>query len=526
VSDKHFYLTTAIDYINGAPHLGHAYEKIGADALVRYKRLTGYDTWFVVGSDEHSLNILAKAESLGRDPKDFCDDMAKVFQDAFAKLNISYSIYARTSSQANVKTAQHFIQKCYDNGYIYQGVYHGWYCSSCNRFYKQDELLEGNLCPEHKRPIDEVDEPNYFFKLSAFQDRLLEHFDKHPEFIRPESRFNEMLNVVKGGLDDFSVSRSTVKWGVPVPFDPSQVIYVWFDALLDYVSGVGFADDRRRWDTFWPADVHVIGKDITRFHAIYWPAMLMAAEEKLPKRIFAHGFINLRGEKLSKSSGVVVDPLQLAEEFGADAIRYTLLREVPFDRDGDFSMEAFQHRYNADLANDLGNLVNRTANMIKRYFGGVIPQPSPAAAGEGRVRIPSSNDLDPLDRELISAGEAVVRDLAPLMEALDFSNALVAIWAYIGRANQYLERTSPWLLARDDANRPRLETVLNTAAEAVRLITYLVLPFMPGTAERIAAQLGFTLTSAEGWDRWGQLPPGTQVGSVEPLFPRIDRDAG
>ncbi len=319
-----------------------------------------------------------------------------------------------------------------------------------------------------------------------------------------------MLNVIKGGLDDFSVSRSTVKWGVPVPFDPTQVIYVWFDALLDYVSGVGFADNRERWDTFWPCDVHVIGKDITRFHAIYWPAMLMAAGEALPKRIFAHGFINLKGEKLSKSAGVLVDPLELADQFGADAVRYTLLREVPFDRDGDFSMEAFEKRYNADLANDLGNLVNRTANMIKRYFAGVVPSPGAS---------------DALDAELSSAGASVVADIEPLIEALDFSNALVAIWAFIGKANQYLERTSPWLLARDPANRPRLEAVLNTAAEAARLIAYLVLPFMPTTAGRIAAQLGFGLDPASDWSKWGSLPAGTQIGQVEPLFPRIERES-
>jgi methionyl-tRNA synthetase len=507
---KHFYLTTAIDYINGAPHLGHAYEKIGADALVRYKQLTGYETWFVVGSDEHSINILTKAESLGRSPQDFCDEMSQVFKDAFAKLNIGYSIYARTSSEANFKTAQTFMQRCHDAGYIYKGTYHGWYCTSCNRFYKQEELLQpGDCCPEHKRPTEELDEPNYFFKLSAFQDRLLAHYDQHPDWIQPESRFNEMLNVIKGGLEDFSVSRSTIKWGVPVPFDPSQVIYVWFDALLDYVSGVGFADNRELWDAFWPCDVHVIGKDITRFHAIYWPAMLMAAGEELPKRIFAHGFINLKGEKLSKSAGVLVDPLELASEFGADAVRYTLLREVPFDRDGDFSLEAFQSRYNADLANDLGNLVNRTANMIKRYFGGTVPAAQQHAE---------------LDLELIADAELVVMRLEPLMEALDFSNALVAIWAFIGRANQYLERTSPWLLARDEGQKARLATVLNTAAEAVRLISYLVLPFMPATAERIAQQLGFALDVKSDWSRWGSLPAGTQVGTVEPLFPRIERE--
>jgi methionyl-tRNA synthetase len=507
---KHFYLTTAIDYINGAPHLGHAYEKIGADALVRYKQLTGYETWFVVGSDEHSINILTKAESLGRSPQDFCDEMSQVFKDAFAKLNIGYSIYARTSSEANFKTAQTFMQRCHDAGYIYKGTYHGWYCTSCNRFYKQEELLQpGDCCPEHKRPTEELDEPNYFFKLSAFQDRLLAHYDQHPDWIQPESRFNEMLNVIKGGLEDFSVSRSTIKWGVPVPFDPSQVIYVWFDALLDYVSGVGFADNRELWDAFWPCDVHVIGKDITRFHAIYWPAMLMAAGEELPKRIFAHGFINLKGEKLSKSAGVLVDPLELASEFGADAVRYTLLREVPFDRDGDFSLEAFQSRYNADLANDLGNLVNRTANMIKRYFSGTVPAAQQHAE---------------LDLELIADAELVVMRLEPLMEALDFSNALVAIWAFIGRANQYLERTSPWLLARDEGQKARLATVLNTAAEAVRLISYLVLPFMPATAERIAQQLGFALDVKSDWSRWGSLPAGTQVGTVEPLFPRIERE--
>ncbi|MHB8620953.1 MAG: class I tRNA ligase family protein, partial [Chloroflexota bacterium] len=311
----------------------------------------------------------------------------------------------------------------------------------------------------------------------------------------------------KGGLEDFSVSRSSVKWGIPLPFDPSQVIYVWFDALLDYVSGAGFADNRERWEKFWPCDVHVIGKDITRFHAIYWPAMLMAAEEELPRRIFAHGFINLKGEKLSKSSGVLVDPLELADQFGADAVRYTLLREVPFDRDGDFSMAAFQNRYNADLANDLGNLVNRAATMIKRYCAGAVP----AVA-----------ELGELERELAAAGLATVAQIGPLLEALDFSNALVAIWAYVTRANRYLEQTSPWVLARKPEDRERLETVLATAAEAVRLIAYLVSPFMPATAGRVGQQLGFRIEPGEDWSAWGQLSAGSPIGDVEPLFPRIE----
>ena len=509
-SDRHFYLTTAIDYINGSPHLGHAYEKIAADTLVRYKRLQGWDTWFVVGSDEHSLNILRRAESLGKDPRTFCDEMVALFKDVFRTLNIDYSIYARTSSEANLRTAQEFVQRCWDRGHVYAGVYHGWYCPSCNRFYKEEELLPEHLCPEHQRPVDQVDEPNYFFRLSAFQERLLAHYEAHPEFVQPESRRNEMLSVIRGGLEDFSVSRSTVKWGVPLPFDASQVIYVWFDALLDYVSGVGFADDPERWRRFWPADVHVIGKDITRFHAIYWPAMLWAAGEELPRRIFAHGFINLGGQKLSKSAGLVVDPVELANEFGADAVRYTLLREVPFDRDGDFSLDAFRNRYNADLANDLGNLVNRAGTMIQRYRQGLLPELSAE---------------EQLDADLRLAGQQVVAEIDPLLEALDFSNALVAIWGFITKANRYLEQTSPWTLARDPAAGARLDMVLRTTLEACRLIAHLVLPCMPATAQRISEQLGFALHTGPGWDAWGQLPPDTRVGKLSPLFPRIESTA-
>ncbi len=388
-SPSRFYLTAAIDYVNGNPHLGHAYEKIGCDVVRRHHRLRGRDVRFTVGSDEHSQSVERAAQQQGMDPEEFSLRQAEVFQRAFAALDVEYTAYVRTSSEANRRSTDRFMQAMYDGGHIYKGPYEAWFCPSCEQFYTDKQLVEGS-CPVHGRPVEWVKEENYFFRLSAFQQPLLDHFEANPGFLTPEPRRNEILNVIRGGLDDISVSRGFSHWGFPLPFDPEQVVYVWFDALLSYITGIGFPDGAD-FERFWPADVHIIGKDITRFHTVMWPAMLLAAGLPLPRRVHAHGFVTLGGRKMSKSTGVRIDPFELVTRFGSDAVRYVLMAEVPFDRDGDVSMETFVDRYNADLANDYGNLVSRTEKMVARYFEGRVPEPGAAepielGAGRGRRR--------------------------------------------------------------------------------------------------------------------------------------------
>jgi methionyl-tRNA synthetase len=505
--DPRFYVTAAIDYVNGSPHLGHAYEKIGCDMVRRHHRLRGRETRFTVGSDEHSQSVERAALERGLDPEEFCRQQAELFQRAFATLDVEYTAYVRTSSQANRRSTDRFMQALHDAGHIDKALYRAWFCPSCEQFYTEKQLVEGR-CPVHDRPVEWVEEENYFFRLSAFEQPLLDHFAAHPGFLTPETRRNEMLNVIRGGLEDISISRAFSSWGFPLPFDHSQVVYVWFDALLAYVTGIGYPDGEE-FDRFWPADVHVIGKDITRFHTVMWPAMLLAVGLPLPRRVHAHGFVTLGGRKMSKTTGVRIDPFELVRRFGSDAVRYVLLAEVPFDRDGDVSMDTFVDRYNADLANDYGNLVSRTEKMVARYFEGRVPEPGA---------------VDPLDGELAGVAAEVVDAHEAAMDGLDLSGALAEARRLVARANKYIDETAPWRMARE--GDPRLGTVLGNLLEAIRVSTLLLHPAVPRATAAVAADLGVSLEANAGaaLQAWPALVPGAPVTVGEILFPRLDRE--
>ncbi len=508
MSAGRFYITAAIDYPNALPHIGTAYEKIGADVVARYKALCGLDSFFVMGTDEHSANVEKAAEEQGLSPQEFTDRVAPKFVEAWKALEINYTSFVRSSSDRHARSVQDLFQKIYDRGDIYRGFYEGWYCNSCERFF-QDKDLNGKVCPTHNRPLEWLKEKNYIFALSRYADAILRYIEENPGFMEPESRRNEIVSLIKGGLEDISISRVGKKWGIPVPFDSSETIYVWFDALICYLTGIGYSDDPEMFAAYWPADVHVIGKDITRFHCAVWPAMLMSAGMPLPRKIWAHGFVHLEGQKLSKSSKVMVDPIEAANKYGADALRYFLMREIPFDRDGNFSWEKFHDRYAADLANDLGNLVNRVVAMIGRYCGGKVPQPSA---------------LEPIDREIARLAEQTVKDAGWAIEEFRLSSALVEIWAFIGRCNRYVEETAPWKVRKEGA-KERLDTILYVLAEAVRIIGGLILPFMPRTADRICQQLGLERDSGhlgrDALENWGRVAPGTRVREPQPLFPKM-----
>jgi methionyl-tRNA synthetase len=503
---ERFYLTAAIDYVNGSPHLGHLYEKVACDVLARYHRLRGADVRLTLGSDEHSQSVLREAERLGMTPEEYCLAQEKVFRGLWDRFDVIPTAYVRTSSEANHRTTDRFMQELYDHGHIYKAPYSAWYCASCEQFYTERDLADG-CCPVHGTPVEWVEEENYFFRLSSFQDQLLQHFDANPDFLTPPSRRNEMLNVLRGGLEDISVSRAFSTWGFPLPFDSTQVVYVWFDALLSYVTGVGYPDDES-FQRFWPADLHVIGKDITKFHTIMWPAMLMAAGLPPPRQVHAHGFITLGGEKMSKTRGIFVEPASLADQFGSDAVRYVLMTEIPFDRDGDFSLERFVDRYNADLANDYGNLVSRTEKMVQRYFQGYVPE----AAGR-----------EPLDLELPALSAEVVGAHEQAMDALEINGAVAAAQRLVARANKYIEEAQPWTLAaRGDG---RLGTVCANLLEAIRVSTLLLHPFIPRATVRVAADLGIALDGdvSASLRVWGELKAGATVGVGDILFPRLDR---
>jgi methionyl-tRNA synthetase len=504
-----YYVTAAIDYVNGDPHLGHVYEKVGCDVLARHHRLRGREVRFTVGTDEHSQSVLRAARERGLSPEDFVDAQAKRFLSLWRSLDVEYTAFVRTSGEANRRSTERLMGAVHDAGFIYKGWYRGWLCPSCERYYADKELVAG-LCPVHERPVDLVEEDNYFFRLSDFQDRLLEHFEQNPGFLVPEPRRNEILSLIRGGLEDISISRGFSDWGFPLPFDPSQVVYVWFDALISYLTGVGYVADDAEFARFWPADVHVIGKDITRFHTVMWPAMLMAAGVPLPRRVHAHGFMTLGGEKMSKTRGLFIEPTALVERFGSDAVRYVLMAEIPFDRDGDFSMEGFVDRYNADLANDYGNLVSRTEKMVQRYF---------------EARVPERGGEEPIDAELRVLAGDVVPEYDAAMDRLDFTGALAAVRRLVGRANKYVEETAPWKLR--SAGDPRLGTVCAELLEAVRVSTLLLNPFIPQATTRVGRDLGLTLepdgTQVVG--AWPGLHEGDPVGVGEILFPRLDREA-
>jgi methionyl-tRNA synthetase len=516
-----YYITTPIYYVNDRPHIGHAYTTIAADVLARFHRLRGDQTFFLTGVDEHSLNVLRAARREGIAPQDFCDRMAPIWQRTWADLDITHDDFIRTSEPRHQRSVVQLIGRVRQAGDIYEGVYEGLYCVSCEHFYLERDLVDGR-CPFHpSQPLERIEEKNQFFRLSAYGDRLREHLLAHPGFVQPEARRNEVLALIDRGLADFSISRQSVEWGIPFPDAPGQVVYVWFDALANYLTAVGYASDDARFRRQWPADLHLIGQDIVRFHALYWPAMLMSAELPLPRTVFAHGFLKFQGRRFSKSEGVILSPYDLAGRFGPsaaggasdtgilphalDALRYVLLRQVPFGEDGEFSDQGVTERYNADLANDLGNLVHRSIHMLQLYCDG---------------RIPAHKGGTDLEASLRDAFAAACQAVPPALERLDYSAALLAIWAAINRANRYIEEAAPWRLKRDGSSE-RLEAVLYHLLEAIRVTAVLVAPFLPYASRRMREQLG--LHDAPTWTEtaWGRLAEGSRVEPSEPLFPRL-----
>lgn len=509
-----YYLTTAIDYVNSKPHIGTAFEKIAADCVARYKRLRGFDTLFSMGNDEHSQNVEREASARGLDPLEYCTGMAEEFESAWRALGLSYNRFVRTTEEKHVEAVREVFRRIEENGDIFRDVYKGLYCVSCENFLQEKDLVDGK-CPVHMKEPEAIEEENYFFRLKNYEGPLLDHIERNPEFILPEIRKNEIVNVLKSGLINVSVSRSSRGWGIPLPADTSHVVYVWFDALINYLTSAGFPNDTEKYERYWPADLHIIGKDITRFHCIIWPAMLLSAGIPLPKTIYAHGFISVEGKKLSKSLGNVVDPGEMVERFGADAVRYYLLREVSFERDGDFSVGQLITRYNADLANDLGNLLNRTAGMARKYMGDVFPQPS-AAEDDGVLR---------------KLAAEVSSEYAETMERFEFHNAFAAVWKLIRRANQYIEESAPWTLARDPKKKERLATVLYNVIESLRIVSVLISPVMPDKAEELASAVGTGMgVNDMCFDRdlpWRDVPGEGRLLQVnQPLFPRIEIEEG
>jgi methionyl-tRNA synthetase len=508
-----FYLTTPIYYVNSVPHLGTAYTTVAADALARYRRMTGHDVHFLTGLDEHGQKVAQAAEENGMDPQTWVDTIAPKFLEAWEMLGISNDDFIRTTEDRHVRGAQAFLQVLKDNGDLYQGHYEGWYCLPDETFYTAEQLGEANACPQCGRECQFIREDNWFFRLSAYQERLLAHYEAHPSFIQPETRRNEVVSFVAGGLRDLSVSRTTFTWGIPLPFDPEHVMYVWFDALINYITAVGYGDPGRA-DEFarrWPAQYHFVGKDIIRFHCAIWPAMLMAADLELPEAVFAHGFLLTKGEKMSKSKGNAVTPASLVERFGVDAYRYYFLRDVRFGHDGSISMEGMVQRYNGDLANDWGNLVSRLLNMTEKYCEGLVPA-APVQA-------------DDADAELLAIAAALPAAYEERMLSLDYVGALEAAWELIKRANRYIEDSAPWNLAKSDETRPRLEAVLYNALEAVRIAALFTAPVMPNTSAEVWGRLGLgpivAVDDVASAAKWGGLPAGSRVSKGEPLFPRI-----
>jgi methionyl-tRNA synthetase len=501
-----FFLTTAIDYVNSRPHLGTAYEKITADVIARYKRLAGFDTWFLMGNDEHSQNVYRRAQELGQDPLAYCDEMERVFTSVWKRLDVSYDDFIRTTDARRHKPAvQRMAQACYDAGDIYEGEYEGWYCVGCEAFKQEKDLVDGH-CPLHPTMKPEwIREKNWFFRLSKYQQPLLQHYAAHPEFIEPEMRRNEILRLVEAGLDDISVSRAGQSWGIPLPFDPESVVYVWFDALINYAAAVGYGRDDGVFSAWWPADLHIIGKDITRFHCVIWPAMLMSAKLPLPKQVFGHGWISVNGQRMSKSLGNVVDPVDAAQRFGPDPLRLYLVKEVPYGGDGDFTWERLGEKYNADLANNLGNLVSRVSAMTERYRGGTVP-PAPASDW------------------LAGIAATAVAEYRRAMDAFMLHEGAAAAFRIVDAANLFIADTQPWALAKDPAQAERLTMVLADAAEAVRVAAVLLLPVMPSSAAEILRRIGETRAVADlRLDRDAEWRTNEKrVLNEGPLWPRAE----
>ncbi|KKB42817.1 methionine--tRNA ligase [Bacillus thermotolerans] len=509
---KSFYLTTPIYYPSGNLHIGHAYTTVAGDAMARYKRLRGFDVMYLTGTDEHGQKIQQKAEEAGVTPQQYVDSIVAGIQDLWGKLDISYDDFIRTTETRHKQIVEKIFKQLLDQGDIYLGEYEGWYCTPCESFFTELQLDNGN-CPDCGRPVERVKEQSYFFRMSKYADRLLKFYEENPEFIQPESRKNEMINnFIKPGLEDLAVSRTTFDWGIKVPGDPKHVIYVWIDALTNYITALGYGTDHdEKYQKYWPANVHLVGKEIVRFHTIYWPIMLMALDLPLPKKVFAHGWLLMKDGKMSKSKGNVVDPVTLIDRYGLDALRYYLLREVPFGSDGVFTPEGFVERINYDLANDLGNLLNRTVAMINKYFNGVIPS------------YKGSNSE--FDQDLKQMNLETVEQYEKAMENMEFSVALASIWQLISRTNKYIDETQPWVLAKSEET-DKLGDVMVHLAESLRRIAVLLKPFLTKTPSAIFEQLNVQEEQLQSWEslaQFGSIPEGVEVVKKgTPIFPRLD----
>ncbi|MFD3448297.1 methionine--tRNA ligase [Microbacteriaceae bacterium 4G12] len=521
---KTFYITTPIYYPSGKLHIGHAYTTVAGDAMARYKRMKGFDVYYLTGTDEHGQKIQKKAEELGVTPQAYVDNIVSGIKELWGKMDISYDDFIRTTEDRHKEVVEKIFKRLVDQGDIYLDEYEGWYSVQDETFYTEHQLVDpvmengkvvGGKSPDSGHEVELVREESYFFRMGKYVDRLLKFYEDNPQFIQPESRKNEMINnFIKPGLEDLAVSRTSFEWGVKVPGNPKHVIYVWVDALSNYITALGYgSENAEKYNKYWPADVHLVGKEIVRFHTIYWPIILMALDLPLPKKVFAHGWILMKDGKMSKSKGNVVDPVTLIDRYGLDALRYYLLREVPFGSDGVFTPEGFVERINFDLANDLGNLLNRTIAMIEKYFDGEIP-----------VYV---GNVSPFDAELSTFANETVQKVEDAMENMEFSVALGAIWQLVSRTNKYIDETQPWVLAKAEADREKLQSVMAHLAETLRQVTIMLMPFLTETPAKVFEQLGITEEKLKTWESletFGAIPAGTKVTKAQPLFPRLEMD--